>query len=158
MRVPALHVEIRFPASHEEAARFVKAIQTLDVEEASIHQVERASLGQQLIEDVDLVQLAVAEGRDVAAQIEQRVQFDRCLGRSKWRPGKHRQAQVDGGGIQGIDRLLQVDPERFVDITAGAQSRSGSAQRLRRCATRTAFASASVLRAIVERIPRWCSF
>jgi hypothetical protein len=40
--------------------------------------VERTGLGQQLIEDVDLVHLAdVDEGRDAAAQIEQRVQFDR---------------------------------------------------------------------------------
>lgn len=119
MRVPAVCFEIRFAAGDKEAARFVNAIQTLEVEEAPIHHVERARLGHQLIEDVDLVHLAVAdvdEGRDVATQIEQRVQFDRRFGPPKWRPRKHRQAQVDGGGIQGIDRLFQVDSERFVDI------------------------------------------
>ena len=47
-----------------------------------IHDVVRTGLGQQLIEDVDLVHLAVAdvdEGRDAAAQVEQRVQVDRSL-------------------------------------------------------------------------------
>src|SRR5206468_5182087 len=95
-----------------EAASFVETIQPLEVEEAPIHDVERAGLGQQLIEDVDLVHLAVAdvdEGRDVAAQIEQRVQFDRRLGRAKGCPRKHRQTQIDGRGIQRVDRLLQID-------------------------------------------------
>jgi hypothetical protein len=70
----------------------VKALQALEVEEAAIHHVERARLGQQLIEDVDLVHLAVAdmhESRDVAAQVEQGVQFDRRLGRAKGRQRKH---------------------------------------------------------------------
>jgi hypothetical protein len=56
----------------------VNAIQTREVEEIPTHHVERARLGQQPIKDVDLVQRAVAdvdEGRDVAAQIEQRVQW-----------------------------------------------------------------------------------
>ena len=119
MRITTLSLEIRFAAGHEEAAGFVKAVQPLEVEIAAIHDVERAGLGQQLIEDVDLVHLAVAdveEGRDVAAQIEQRVQLDRRLGRAKRRPRKHRQAQIDGGRVQGIDRLLQIDTEGLVDI------------------------------------------
>lgn len=87
VRVPALDVELRFAASHEDAARFVNAIQTLEIEETPIHHIERARLGHQLIEDVDLVQRAVAdvdEGRDVAAQIEQGVQLDRSL----WSSGR----------------------------------------------------------------------
>ena len=97
----------------------MKSIQAFEVEKAQIHDVERAGLGQQLIEDVDLVHLAAAdvdEGWDVAAQIEQRVQFDRRLGRAKGCPRKHRQAQIDSGRIQRVDRLLQIDAEGFVDI------------------------------------------
>ncbi len=103
MRVTPLDLEIRLAAGYEEAAGLVKAIQALEAEKAPIHDVERAGLGQQLIEDVDLMHLAVAdvdEGRDVAAQVEQRVQFDRRLGRAKGCPRKHRQAQIDGGRIQ----------------------------------------------------------
>jgi hypothetical protein len=106
MRVPAVPGEIRLAAGHEEAARFVKAVQALEVEEAPIHHGERARFGHQLIEDVDLVQRAVAdgeEGRDVAAPIEQRVQCDCRLGQPTWRPRKHRPAQIDGGRIQGVD-------------------------------------------------------
>src|SRR5216683_7153783 len=84
MRVTPLDLEIGLAAGHEEAAGFVKAVQPLEVEKAPIHDVERPGLGQQLIEDVDLVHLAVAdmdEGWDVAAQIEQRMQLDRRFGR-----------------------------------------------------------------------------
>ena len=119
MRVPSLRVEIRFAAGDKEAAGLVKAVQALEVEEPPIHHVERARLGHQLIEDVDLVHLAVAdvdEGRDVAAQIEQGVQLDRRFGRTEWCPRKHRQAQIDRRRIQRVDRLLQIDTKGFVDI------------------------------------------
>jgi hypothetical protein len=79
MRVAALNLEVQLAAGHKEAAGFVKAIEALEVEETTIHDVERAGLGQQLVEDVDLVHLAITdvnEDGDVAAQIEQRVQLD----------------------------------------------------------------------------------
>ena len=119
MRVAALDLEIGLGAGDEEAAGLVKAVQPLEIEVAAIHDVEGAGLGQQLIEDVDVVHLAVAdvdEGRDVAAQIQQRVQLDRRLGRAEGRPRKHRQAQIDGGRVQRVDGLLQIDPERLVGI------------------------------------------
>jgi hypothetical protein len=51
---------------------------------------------------VDLVHFAVADvdkRRDIAAQIEQRMQLHRGLGCAKGRPRTYRQAKVDGRGI-----------------------------------------------------------
>src|SRR5208282_887263 len=60
------------------------------------------------------------QGGNRAAQIQERVQFDRGLGRTKPRPGKQGQAEVDGGGIQSVNRLCQLDAHRFIRIqTAG---------------------------------------
>ncbi len=42
MRIPPLDFEIRLAAGHEEAAGLVKAVETFEVEEAPIHDVERA--------------------------------------------------------------------------------------------------------------------
>ena len=56
------------------------------------------------------------KSRDIAAQVEQRVQLDRSLGRSEMRPRKQRQAQVDGRGVERVDGVLQVDAEGLVDI------------------------------------------
>ena len=119
MRVSPLDLEIRLAAGHEEAAGFVEAIQAFEVEEATIHDVESAGLGQQLVEDVDLVHLAITdvnEGGDVAAQIEQRMQLDGCLGRAERRPRKYRQTQIDGRGVERVDGFLQIDAEGLLRI------------------------------------------
>src|SRR5229473_6292569 len=76
MRVAALHLEVRLTAGHEEAAGFVEAIEALEVDEATIQDIKGPGFGQQLVEDVDLVHLAITdvqEGGNVAAQIQQRV-------------------------------------------------------------------------------------
>jgi hypothetical protein len=45
MRVAALDLEVRLAAGHEESAGFVKAIEALEVEETTIHDVVVASAG-----------------------------------------------------------------------------------------------------------------
>src|ERR1700688_590186 len=125
MRVTALDLEARLAAGHEEAAGFVKAIEALEVEETTIHEVEDAGLGQQWVEDVDLVHLAITdvnEGGDVAAQIEQRMQLDGCLGRAEHSSRKYRQTQIDRRGVQRVDGFLEIDTEGLLRI-----QRSGDA-------------------------------
>ncbi len=53
---------------------------------------------------------------DVAAQIKQGVHFDCRLGRAKVRPWKHRQAQIDGGRIQGVSRICQIESKILTGI------------------------------------------
>ena len=72
-----------------------------------------------LVDHVDLVPLAIAdtnEGRDIASEIEQRVQFDSRLGRTERRPREHRKTQIDGGGIESVDGLFELDSKRFVGV------------------------------------------
>ena len=56
------------------------------------------------------------EGWNVAAQIEQRMKFDCCLGGTKRRPWKQRQTQVDGRGIQGIHRIGKLYSKAVVAV------------------------------------------
>ncbi len=117
--VATLDLEVGLAASHEEAAGLMNPMESLEIEIAPIHDVKRTGLGDQLIEDMNLVHLAIAdveEGRDIAAQIEQRVQFDRSLGGTERCPRKYRQAQIDGGCIQGVDGVCQIDAKRFVPV------------------------------------------
>src|SRR5713226_6742456 len=119
MRVAALNLEVRLATGHEEAASLVEAIEALEVDEATIHDVESAGLGQQLVEDVDLVHLAITdvdESWNVAAQIQQRVQLDGRLGRTERRPRKYRQTEIDGRRVERIDGLLQFDTEGFLHV------------------------------------------
>ena len=44
------------------------------------------------------------------------MQLDRPLGPTKLGPGKQRKAQVDGGGVQGVDRGVEVDADVVAQI------------------------------------------
>ena len=64
------------------------------------------------IQHIDLVGFAIRdmnEGWDIAMQIQKRMQFERCLGRTKRCPWKQGQAQVYGRRIQCVDCVVQID-------------------------------------------------
>lgn len=112
-------VHVRLGAGDEEAAGAVQRVQALEVEVAAIHHVEGARLRDEQIEDTDVMQFVIQdvdERRDRAAQVEQGVQLHRYLGGAKWRPGEHRQAQADCGGIQRVDRVGQLHPEAVFGV------------------------------------------
>ena len=86
---------------------------------AAVHDVDGAGLGHDQIERVDVTHFSVRdvdEGRDVAAQIEQRVHLHGGLCALEVRPREHRQAQVDRRGIECVNRLFEFHIERIVDI------------------------------------------
>src|SRR5206468_11461699 len=106
-------------AGYKEAFGLVQPVKQFEIDVSSVHDVESARLGQQQVQNVDIVQFAIAdvkERRDVAAQVQQCVQLDGRLGRAKRSPSKHRQAQVDGAGIQSVDSIFEIDAERFCGI------------------------------------------
>ena len=125
MRVATLDFQVRFGAGDEEAARLVESGQALEVDISPIHYVEGTGLRRELVQNLDIVKLAIAdedERGNVATQIEQGVHFDRRLGRSKRCPGKRRQAQIYGGRIECVDRLLQVQSERLLGVKPSSNS------------------------------------
>ncbi len=76
-------------------------------------------LGYDGVEDVDVVQFSVGNLNkcgDRATQIEQGVHLDGGLVGSKPGPGEQRQAEVDGGGVQGIDGVVEIETERLVGL------------------------------------------
>src|SRR5437879_852648 len=104
---------------HEEGARLGQSVEPREVHVAAVEQVKRARFEDHLIEDIDIVHLAsgdVNTGRNTGAYIEQGVQLDGALVAAKLRPGKKFQAQIDGGGIEGVDRVGELDAQGFVAI------------------------------------------
>src|SRR5215204_1105004 len=117
--VDAVSIQVGFGAGDEEGASVMQDVKAREVDIAAIHDVDGARFREQQIEDVNVLQLAVRdvdEARDVAAQIEQRVHLYRRLGGAKVRPWKQRQAQVDGGRVQSIDRVAQFQAQAFVGV------------------------------------------
>jgi len=119
VRIAALGFEIGLGSGDKEALRFVQLTKPIEVDVASIHDVESAGLRLLEIQNVDVVPFAIADvekRRDVATQVQERVQRNSRFGRTKRRPRKHRQTQVDGAGIQSVDRVVEIDTERFASI------------------------------------------
>lgn len=58
----------------------------------------------------------VDKGWDIAPQIQQGMEFDSALVLAEFCPRKHGKAQIDGGGVQGVDRALQFHSEAVVRV------------------------------------------
>ena len=120
-RVNPPGVHVAFGAGDKEGPALMQGKQSSKVDIAPVHDVESACLDGQHIQHLHIVHLAIADvnkGGDSSAQIQQSVQLDRRLGRAKWSPAEQAQAKIDGGGVQGVDRSIELDGDRFFGIQA----------------------------------------
>ena len=112
----------------EEGGRQRQAVETGEVDIAAVHDVEGAGFRDQLVEHPDVVPAAVAdmnEARDIAPQIQQGMQFDGGLRAHEGRPWKDREAEVDGGRIEGVDGLVEIDAEAVLGVEAPGDGDQG---------------------------------
>jgi len=119
LRIKPPTVEAFFCPRHEEGSRLVQSVESSKVEITSIHKVNGTRFPEKLVEDIDLVNLSAGDddhGGDTATKIQQRMQFDRGFLSAKLRPGKKRQTQIDGSGVQRINGLFQFEAKGFVAV------------------------------------------
>jgi hypothetical protein len=138
-RVDAPGIGVRLRPGDKKRTRLIECEQPLEIEIRPIHHVESTGLGDQQIEHVDIVQFAVGdvdEGGNGPAQIEQGMQFDRCLGGSEGRPGKHREAEIDRGRIERVNPCWSAPRQTNRLHTAVLPERSADGQTRRRSASR----------------------
>ena len=111
--------EIGLGSDHKESRFLGNSIESGEIRVAAIHDVESTCFQRNDIQNVDLVEFSVGdvdEARDIAPQIQQRMETDGPLCFSEVSPGKDGQAQVDRCGIQGVNRVLEFDGQRFLLI------------------------------------------
>ena len=110
-RVDSAGIEVAFGAGHEKSGCLMQLVESDKIQITPVHHVKRACFDGQNIQDIDFVQLAIADvnkGGDSPSQIQEGMQFDSPLGGSKLRPRKQVQTQIDGCGIQSVNRVLQI--------------------------------------------------
>jgi len=93
--VAALEQDVGFRAHNEEGRAEREAVEALEIDVAAVHDVERPGLGQDLVENIHIVHLAVRnadERGDVAVQIQQGVHLDGALVLAELGPRKQREA------------------------------------------------------------------
>src|ERR1035438_18047 len=89
----------------------MQRLQSGEIEIAAVHDDDRACRPVNQVEHIDVVHVAggdMDENRNAPAQIDDGMGFDRRLGCAEVRPRKQRQTQVDGRGVQRIERFLET--------------------------------------------------
>jgi len=115
MRVAALQQHVRLGTNNEERRTEREDVQTLEIHVAAVHDVERPGLRQNLVEDIDVMHLAVGDADkcgDVAVQVQQRVHLDGGFVLAESRPGEQRKAEVDGSRVQSVQTLIEIYADR----------------------------------------------
>ncbi len=67
----------------------------------------------------------VNEAGNAAPQVDQRVQLHGALAATRLRPRKQTQTQIDGRRIEGVDRLLEIDCQRFRGVQPPGSTNQG---------------------------------
>ena len=112
-------LHVLFGARDEERHADVKAVEAGEIDIASIHGVEGARFHGDEIERLDIVHFSIGnvdEAGNVPAKIDQGMEFDGRFASPEFRPGKECETKIDGGGIEGVDGLIQLDGETIVSI------------------------------------------
>ena len=109
-------------AGDEESAGLMEAVESGEVEIAAIHDVESASLPDELVEDVHVVNPGRSDNDycgKVALQGQQGVEFDGGLVSPERGPREQREAEVNGGGVQRVGGGLEFAGERIIGVEGG---------------------------------------
>ena len=96
-------------------------VKAFEIQIPTVDNIEGSWFEDQLIEDVDVVNLAMSdnhEGGDTSPEVQEGVQFHSGFVGSEFGPREERQTQIDGGGVQGIGCLIQFDTEGIVGVEA----------------------------------------
>lgn len=97
----------------------MNSMESGEIQISSVHHVERTWLEHKLVEDFHIVNLAWRKDYhrwEVSSEVQEGVKLDCCLSFAEFCPGKKGETQVDGCGIQGVDRLIQAHSEYFPRI------------------------------------------
>ena len=95
----------------EENSLVIQGIKPGEVGIRAIHDDDTVSWQCQGTANGDIVGLAIGDGDEAGQQtlmIEPDVEFDSPFGAAEFGPGKHRQAQVDGRRVYGVEFVLEA--------------------------------------------------
>ena len=104
---------VAFGTCDKESARLMNAVKSSKIDVSTIHDIDASGIERDLVEDVHVVHAPVRntdEYRDRAIEVDHCMQFDRRLGSPEMRPGEHREAKIDGRGVESVNHLVDVQP------------------------------------------------
>ena len=124
-----METQVGFRSSNEESQGLVNAEKSIEIDIGSIDYIDAPCLKNNLIEEVDIMHFSSADSdknRDRALNLHLSMNFDSGLGLSKMSPWKQRQAQINSGGINSINHLVEIQ----ISLVGGVQTLSFSNKNL----------------------------
>lgn len=111
-RFENIETRVLFGADNEIRAGRLDSEQPGEIKITTIKNVNASGVVVDLVHEVDVVDRTFGnphEYGDWSGQIDLSVKLDRRLGGSEMRPGEDRQTQVDGGSVDGINHLVEIE-------------------------------------------------
>ena len=103
-----IKLQILFGPHDKSTANLMHLIQSLEVNVCTIHDINTTGVNRNQIQNVHIVSSTIGyvnERRNRAFYIHKSMKLNSSLMLAKFSPREQRQTQIDGGRIQGIDRL-----------------------------------------------------
>ena len=97
----------------------MKPVEPKKIDVAFVHDVEAARLENHLVQKMDIVHLTACnayKGRDIGSEVQLGVDLDGTLVTTMLSPGKQRQTQIDDGGIQSVNRSLEIHGQGLMSV------------------------------------------
>ena len=119
LRVMPSELKVAFCTSHEKSPRVGYQDEPAEIHVAAIHQIEGSCFEQQTVEPAHIVLPCTGNadaGRNRPAQIDLGMKLDTRLGLTEIGPWKKRQRQVDGRGVERVDRVVQIQAKILARI------------------------------------------
>ena len=97
----------------------MKPVEPTKIDVALVHDVEAAGLENHVVEKMDIVHLTACNAykrRDIGSQVQLGVDLDGTFVSAMLGPGKQRQTQIDDGGIQSVNRSLEIHGQGLLGV------------------------------------------
>lgn len=112
-------------SGYEESSNQDENVKPSPVEVPTIHDVEASLLQFKLVKCMNVSAFPISQMNKAGngpAHVDQRMQLDRSLGGTESCPGKEAQAQIDGGGVQGVNALVEIMTQVFSGVESAGSS------------------------------------
>jgi len=118
-RKEARTLQVRLGPDDEERPVLMKSEEAAIIDIAAVEDIEAAGLGNEIVQNPHIVRFSICnldKRGDRASQIEKGMEFDGRFGAAEYCPREKRQTQIDGGRIEGIDRVFEFESQIFAGV------------------------------------------
>ena len=117
--------KVRPGPDNEERPILMEGEEASVIDIATVEDIEAAGLGDEIVQNPHVACFSIChldKSGDRASQIEEGMELDGGFGAAENCPGEKSQTQVDGGRIEGIDRVFEFESQVFAGVKSAGLS------------------------------------